>query len=77
MEACLQIIGPSVVRSDVVPIPPVSGEVSQVLEYCESQLCSVYQGQRHDLGTKKGQLLSKAHRNLQKLCLALQRLGPQ
>lgn len=61
----------------LILIPGPDGEVSQVLEYCESQVCSVYQGQRHDLGTKKGQLLSKAHRSLQKLCFALQILGPQ
>lgn len=77
MEGCLRIIGPSVVRSDVVPIPPViiltawlDGEFRQVCS-------SVYQGQRQDLGTKKGQLLAEAQGCLQKLCLGLQRLGPQ
>lgn len=62
MEGCLQIIGPSLAWSDVVPIPPViilipwpDGEVRQVLGDCESLVCSsVYQGQRQDLGTKKG-----------------------
>lgn len=77
MEGCLRIIGPSVVRSDVVPLPPViiltawlDGEFRQVCS-------SVYQGQRQDLGTKKGQLLAEAQGCLQKLCLGLQRLGPQ
>lgn len=80
----LQIDGPSVVWSDVVPSALIiilitwpDGEFRQGPGDYESKVCSsVYQGQGQDLGTKK-ELLSEAQRCLQKLCLGLQRLGPQ
>lgn len=83
MEGCLPIIGPSVVRPDVVPITPVINSHPLAwwrshagAEDCESQVCSMYQGQRQDLGTKKDNCYLKLKGSF-KSCLALQRLGPQ